>query len=157
MKVTLLLATLLLSQAQSPDLTGTWKMVAERSGSSTQSTPITEMVFVIDQVPESIRLEMMVPGRDTVSAIYPFVEAPKMPAEPLSAGQQHAYWDGNRLVVERGGVISGQTVSSKQTLTLSPDRSELTIERLVIVQHGYTLKGTKNYATVRDVFVRVPQ
>ena len=31
---------------------------------------------------------------------------------------------------------------------------ELTVERLVIVQHGYTLKGTRNYATVKDVFER---
>jgi len=45
-------------------------------------------------------------------------------------------------------------VSSKQTLTLSPDRSELTVERIVIVQHGYTLKGTPNYATVTDIFRR---
>ena len=45
-------------------------------------------------------------------------------------------------------------MSSKQTLTLSPDRSEMSVERLVIVQHGYTLRGTQNYATVKDVFVR---
>ena len=59
----------------------------------------------------------------------------------------------HRLTVERGGTINGQTVSSRQMLTLSPDRSELTVERLVIVQHGYTLKGTPNYASVKDVFV----
>jgi hypothetical protein len=96
-------------------------------------------------------------GRPMVSATYVLGPAPKPPADPLGPGQQRAYWDGNRLVVERGGTISGQTVSSKQSLTLSPDRSELIVERVVIVQHGYTLKGTNNYATVKDVFVRVPK
>ncbi len=54
----------------------------------------------------------------------------------------------------RGGVISGQTVSTKQSLTLDPESKELIVERLVIVQHGYTLRGTRNYATVKDAFTR---
>jgi alkylated DNA repair dioxygenase AlkB len=37
---------------------------------------------------------------------------------------------------------------------MSPDGSEMTVERVVIVQHGYTLRGTRNYATVKDVFAR---
>jgi hypothetical protein len=57
-------------------------------------------------------------------------------------------------VLERGGTISGQTVSSRQALTMSPDGAEMTVERVVIVQHGYTLRGTRNYATVKDVFAR---
>jgi hypothetical protein len=72
----------------------------------------------------------------------------------LSANQARAYWQGNKLVVERGGTINGQTVSAKQLLSLNADQSELTVERTVIVQHGYTLKGTPNYATVTDVFIR---
>lgn len=137
-----------------PDLSGNWKMVPDRSGSPTQSTPVTEMTFVIAQTGEEIRLDMKSGSAEPVSVTYPIVPAPKMPAEPLGNGQQRAYWDGNRLIVERGGAISGQTVSTKQTLTLSPDQSELTVERLVVVQHGYTLKGTNNFATVKDVFVR---
>jgi hypothetical protein len=80
---------------------------------------------------------------------------PKQPAEPLGADARLAYWDGPRLVLERGGAISGQTVSMKQSLTIDPESRELVVERLVIVQHGYTLRGTKNYATVKDVFARV--
>jgi hypothetical protein len=138
-----------------PDFTGHWKMVPDRSGSPAQSEPVTDMTFAIAQTGDSIRLDMSSSSKPPVSATYVIGPAPKQPADPLGPGQQRAYWDGNRLVVERGGTISGQTVSSKQSLTLSPDRSELIVERLVIVQHGYTLKGTNNYATVRDVFVRV--
>lgn len=145
---------LLVQQATAPNFSGSWKMIADRSGSPTQTPPVNDMVFTIDQNAEQLRLDMSGTGSEPVSVTYPIVEAPKPPAEPLGAGQKRAYWNGKGLVVERGGTINGQTVSSKQTLTLNADGSEMTVERLVIVQHGYTLKGTPNYATVTDVFAR---
>ena len=152
---TLLALIVALSQPASlPDLNGTWTMVPERSGSPTQSPPVTRMTFVIEQTAEQIHLAVTGSNDVTVSATYALGPAPKAPSEPLGAGHQRAYWDGNRLVVERGGTISGQTVSSKQILTLDPNQSEMIVERLVIVHHGYTLRGTPNYATVKDVFVR---
>jgi hypothetical protein len=152
-----LLAASLLALAQPapmPDFSGHWRMDPARSGSPTQSQPVLEMTFVIEQVADQIRLDMQSSNRSPITATYVVGPAPKLPADALGAGQQRAYWDGKQLIVERGGTISGQTVSSKQTLTLSPDQSELIVERVVIVQHGYTLKGTNNYATVKDVFVR---
>ncbi|MBY0494783.1 MAG: hypothetical protein K2Y23_11260 [Cyanobacteria bacterium] len=148
----LLLATAL--QSAAPDFSGTWTMVPDRSGSPQQSEPITMMTFVITQAGDVIRIESTSGNNKPILATYPFGPVPRQPAEPLSADQSRAYWQGQRLIVERGGTINGQTVSAKQTLSLNPDRSELTVERLVIVQHGYTLKGTPNYATVTDVFVR---
>jgi hypothetical protein len=141
-------------QPASTDFTGTWSMVPDRSGSPQQSEPITRMTFVITQAGDQIRIESTGGNDKPVLATYVFGPVPKQPSEPLSADQARAYWQGQKLIVERGGTISGQTVSSKQTLTLSPDRSELTVERIVIVQHGYTLKGTPNYATVTDIFRR---
>jgi len=137
-----------------PDFTGTWQMIPDRSGSPQQSEPVTSMTFVIAQAPDEIRIDVTTAAQKTISSVYPFGPVPKQPSEPLSAGQSIAYWKGNQLIVERGGTINGQTVSAKQTLTLNPEKSELTVERLVIVQHGYTLKGTPNYATVTDVFAR---
>ena len=140
------------------NFTGTWKMVAARSDSPTQTPPVTEMVFVIDHGQSHIRLDMTAPDSRPVSVSYPIIAAPRLPADPVAGDERRAYWDGaGRLVVERGGTISGQTVSSRQALTLNADGSEMTVERLVIVQHGYTLKGAKNYASARDVFIRVPQ
>ena len=151
-----LLALLLAATLQSaaPDFTGTWTMVPDRSGSPQQSDPINRMTFVITQADDQIRIESTSGANKPILATYPFGPVPKQPAEPLSADQSRAYWQGQRLVVERGGTISGQTVSAKQTLSMNADRSELTVERIVIVQHGYTLRGTPNYATVTDVFVR---
>ena len=156
--VLVLVAAVLATQpaVERANFTGSWKMVAARSESPTQTEPVTEMTFVIDQAADRIRLDMTSAGR-TVSADYPIVAAPKTAADPIGGDERRAYWDGTRLVVERGGTISGQTVSSRQALTLNADGSEMTVERLVIVQHGYTLRGAKNYATVKDVFARVPR
>ena len=154
--VALLLFTLL-AQAPVPDLNGHWKMVAARSGSPLQTPPVTEMIFVIQQGPDEITIESTTGDDKPITAVYGIGPAPKPPAEPMGAGMKRAYWDGNRLVVERGGTISGQTVSLKQQFTIDPERGELIVERLVIVQHGYTLRGAQNYSTVKDVFARASQ
>lgn len=140
-----------------PDMTGTWKMVAQRSGSPGQTPPVTDMTLTIQQTADQVRVEWLSGTDKPIITSYVIGPPPKQPAEPLGADAKIAYWDGQRLVLERGGAISGQTVSMKQSLTLDPASSELILERLVIVQHGYTLRGTKNYATVKDVFARVSQ
>lgn len=153
-----LVAGLLAPQAPSqPDMTGTWKMVAQRSGSPGQTPPVNEMTLMIQQTAGEVRVEWISGTEKPMLTSYVIGPPPKQPAEPLGADQKIAYWDGPRLVLERGGAISGQTVSMKQSLTIDPASSELILERLVIVQHGYTLRGTKNYATVKDVFRRVSQ
>jgi hypothetical protein len=149
-----LLVAALFSQAPLPDFTGEWKMVADRSGSPLQTPPVTEMVFVIEQQPDQIAIESTSGSDKPIPVVYPIVAAPKPPADPLGAGLKRAYWDGRRLVLERGGTISGQTVSLRQTLTMDSETGELTVERLVIVQHGYTQRGAQNYSTVKDVFAR---
>jgi hypothetical protein len=154
MHISFAVALWLVLQAAAPDFSGTWTMIPDRSGSPQQSVPVTKMTFVIAQAGDQVQIEST-SGNDTpILALYPFGPVPKLPAEPLSANQARAYWQGAKLIVERGGTINGQTVSAKQMLSLNADRSELTVERTVIVQHGYTLKGTPNYATVTDVFVR---
>lgn len=156
--VLVLVAAVLATQpaVERANFTGSWKMIAPRSESPTQTTPVTEMTFVIDHAADRIRLDITSAGR-TVTGEYPIVARPKTPAASIGGDERRAYWDGTRLVVERGGTISGQTVSTRQALTLNADGSEMTVERLVIVHHGYTLRGAKNYATVKDVFTRVPR
>ena len=145
----------LLLQGPLPDFSGDWTMVAARSGSPLQTPPVTVMTFLIDQQSDHISIESKIGDNKAITVVYPLGPAPKPPADPLGAGMARAYWDGRRLVIEQGGSISGQTVSLKQTLTMDPQAGELIVERLVIVQHGYTLRGAQNYATVKDVFTRV--
>ncbi|HEX4915882.1 MAG TPA: hypothetical protein VFV51_18110 [Vicinamibacterales bacterium] len=146
--------------SQSPvdraNFTGSWKMIAARSDSPAQTPPVTEMMFVIEHGATHIRLDITSADAKPMSVSYPIVPTPKLPPDPVAGDERRAYWDGaGRLVVERGGTISGQTVSARQALSLNADGSEMTVERLVIVQHGYTLKGAKNYASAKDVFARV--
>lgn len=153
-----LVAGLLAQQPSSrPDMTGTWKMVAERSGSPGQTPPVTDMTLLIEQGASDVRVEWRSGADKPIVTVYPIGPPPRRPDEPLGAGARLAYWDGARLVLDRGGAINGQTVSMKQSLTVDPASRELIVERLVIVQHGYTLKGTKNYATVKDIFTRAAQ
>src|SRR6476620_3549873 len=109
MHVLLLLASLVLqSSASAIDFSGTWKMIPEKSGSPEQSQPITEMTFVIEQTADNIKLDMT-SGRDKpISAVYPMGPAPKVPEDALPSGEQRAFWQGNKLTVERGITISGQ-------------------------------------------------
>jgi hypothetical protein len=113
------------------------------------------MTLKIQQSANEVLVEWLSGHDQPIVTVYPFGPAPKQPAEPLGADDKLAYWDGQRLVLDRGGAISGQTVSMKQSLTFVPGSGELIVERLVIVQHGYTLRGTRNFATVKDVFTRV--
>jgi hypothetical protein len=152
--VLVFVAATLLQSPPRADFTGSWKMVAARSESPNQTPPVTEMTFVIAQAGDQVRLDVSSGTGQLISTTYPLISTPKLPADPPTANERRAYWDGGKLVLERGGTISGQTVSSRQALTLSPDQSEMTVERLVIVQHGYTLRGTRNYATVKDIFTR---
>ena len=152
--VLVLVAATLLQTPPRGDFTGSWKMVAARSESPQQTPPVTDMTFEIAQADDQIRLDVISGSNQPISATYPIIPTPKLPADPPTADERRAYWDGGKLVLERGGTISGQTVSSRQALTLSPDGSEMTVERLVIVQHGYTLRGTRNYASVKDIFTR---
>ncbi len=50
--------------------------------------------------------------------------------------------------------VNGMTVRTKRIHTLAANGAELTIESLVVVEHGYSLRGAKNYGFVKDVFTR---
>src|SRR5215218_9368374 len=101
-----LAAGLFAQQAPSqPDMSGTWKMIADRSGSPGQTPPVTEMTMTIQQTASDVRIEWLSGTEKPMVTVYPIGPAPKQPAEPLGADAKLAYWDGQRLVLERGGAI----------------------------------------------------
>jgi hypothetical protein len=144
--------TLALSLPQSttvpqPDFSGTWTMDRSRSQSPDANT------LKITQNPTEITIETQSGGK-TSTRTFAF-EASKHPAsETLSAGHSHASWDGTILVNEAVGSISGQTVSYRQLRYLNAAATEMTVESVTIVQHGYSVRGGKNYTTAKDVYVR---
>ena len=141
--VLVLVAAALLQAPPRADFTGSWKMVA-----GAQRIPTANAAGHRDDVRDRAGRGSNPARHDQwparpMSVVYPIIPSPKTPADPPAGDERRAYWDGQPSGVERGGTISGQTVSSKQALTLSPDGSEMTVERLVIVQHGYTLRGAQ--------------
>jgi len=135
------------------DLTGTWTMVPERSESPEQTPPIRSLVLNISHSDAALNVDTNRDGAASVTS-YPIEKSVTAAAGTIGAGTTRAYWEGPRLVAWRAGNVQGQTVSIKETFELNPDASELTVETTVVIQHGYTMKGAKNYASSRDVFTK---
>jgi len=130
-----------------PDFSGSWTMERGRSQSAESATveikqSATEIIIVTRS------------AGTTSTRTYPLEASPHSASETISAGHTHASWDGTKLVTEAITDISGQTVSYRQMRFLNASGTEMTVETITIVQHGYAMKDGKNYSTAKDVYVR---
>jgi hypothetical protein len=139
--------TLLQTPAPAPDFSGTWTM--DRSRSQTAEA----VTLNIKQTVTEIVIETTRAGA-TSTRTYPIEATPHAPNAAITAGHSHAYWDHAKLVTEVTDEIQGQAVSFKQTRSLNEGGTEMTIESLTVVQHGYSLSGGQNYSTAKDVYLR---
>jgi hypothetical protein len=150
---TVLIATLVLPSALhaqgKPDFSGTWKMDPSRSESAVQSEPIGPVTLVIAQTPSEVRIETTRTQGSSVVTYKLDGSEVKIPG-----GTAKTHWDGTMLVVEAVRDVQGQTVTTKETRRLNPDGNEMLVETMLVVQHGYSLRGTPNYGTGKDIFVR---
>ena len=137
-----------------PDFSGRWTL--DRSRSQSPETITLE----IRQSDAEVRIAST---RNGVSSerVYPVEIEVKPPAAggradtvAVTSARPRAFWDGVKLVTEGTGNIQGQTVSIKETLTLNDTGTEITLETLIIVQHGYSFGGTRNYGSAKDVYTR---
>ena len=149
----LFLPSVLLAQA-TRDFSGTWTMDLARSQSAQQGEAIKPVTFVITQIATQVRIETT-RANEKENVLYPLLKsrASASPA-PSASGQPEAYWDGDKLVTETQRQVSGYTVTVKEARTLGPGGGDMTVETTVIVQHGYSMPGAKNYGTSKDVFTR---
>ncbi len=139
-----------------PDFSGTWSMDQERSESPSQNPAAvaTEPVTVIvTQTDQTVTIETT---RGTLKSrvSYVFSATPVLPATGTGAPVGRASFDGDTLILEGTRVIRGQTVSTRESRTLSADGAEMTVDTVLQVQHGYSFRGGKNYGVARDVFRR---
>jgi hypothetical protein len=141
-------SALSIAQAR-PDLSGTWVMDRERSESAIQSEPIGPTTVAIVQSAEDMVLTIT-SGDQSGTVTYRFDGRPSA----IPGGSATSHWEGNALVTEAVRTINGQTVTTKETRRLSSSGDEMIVERILVVQHGYTLSGTKNYGSGKDVFVK---
>jgi hypothetical protein len=154
--VTLLFLSLAPHAQRTADFSGTWAMDLSRSESSQQGTAVKPVTFVITQTPTQVRIETM-RGERTENVLYPLARTPRGTTGTSGAsGTAHAeaYWEGDKLVTETQRLVNGYTVTVKEARALGPTGAEMTVETTVIVQHGYSMPGAKNYGTSKDVFTR---
>jgi hypothetical protein len=133
-----------------PDFSGTWRLDPSRSESAMQGEPIGPVTLHITQTANEIRIETVTPrgqsvetyslsGRDT----------------QLANGAGRARWFGELLVVDAVRDVRGVSVTTQQTRRRTADGSEMHVDNVLVVQHGYTLAKTRNYGAGRDVYLRV--
>jgi hypothetical protein len=137
------------------DFSGTWTMDPARSESAQQGEPLKAVMFVITQGAAQVRIETT-RGAEKEDVLYPLVRVRAEGASSASTASGHpeAYWEGDKLVTETQRPVSGYTVTVKETRTLGPGGKDMTVETTVIVQHGYSMRGVKNYGSSKDVFIR---
>ena len=148
-------ASLLHAQAR-PDFSGTWTMDLARSESTRQGEPIKPPVTVIiAQTAADVRVETT-RGDQKETVVYPLGDSRRAAAAAIgSSFQPEAFWDGDKLVTQTQRQVQGYAVTVKEVRSLASDGREMIMETAVIVQHGYTMPGVKNYGTARDVFTRL--
>jgi len=135
-----------------PDYSGKWTMDEARSESPTHEGFTGPVVWTIKQSADVLLVDIQ-RGPKTVSMVYKVVNKPAGGLSVDGVPSYRAYWEGDRLVTETAQNIQGQTVTTKEFRTLQPN-GEMMVERLVTVEHGYTLKGAQNYGTAKDIFKR---
>jgi hypothetical protein len=138
------------SLAQSfPDFSGTWTMDLSRSQAAVQNEPSGPVTIVIAQSRNELRLETT-RGDKTTAVVYTLdgVE------NKIPTGIAKTHWDGEALVTETVRDVNGATVTTKETRTLASGGAEMLVETTLVVQHGYSLKGTPNYGAGKDVYTR---
>jgi hypothetical protein len=138
-----------------PDFSGTWTMDAARSESPVQNEPIKAITVVIAQSSSEIVIDTTRDGRSQKVTYRPGNPGSMTPISGRT-GLLGAiwYWQGDRLVTETLSDVNGMTMRTKGTYALQAGGAELTIESLLVVEHGYSIRGGRNYGTVTDVFKR---
>jgi hypothetical protein len=153
----LLAAALAFAQASSaslkPNFSGIWLLDVSRSASASSGDAGEPVKLGIKQTDDEIVIETTRDGKPSTRTFR--IDAAAQPGSNAAISETaRAYWNGLKLVTEGAGTVQGQTVSSRETLSLNPAGTEMTVERLVVVQHGYSFRGAQNYASGKDVYTR---
>jgi len=157
----LLVASSLIASAAAqsrPDFSGTWNLDPSQSALAVQNEPVKSRALVINQGATELTIETRQDDKsDTVRY------QPGGPGAMSNSGGRSSllasvwYWDGGKLVTETVRNVSDKTVRTREVHALDAAGEEMTVETLLVVEHGYTLRGAQNYANGKDVYKRAKQ
>jgi hypothetical protein len=145
-----------------PDFSGTWAMDVQRSVSPTYPELGGPVTLVIRQSETDLTIETRRGGR-SATVIYTSsspagARLAGAPSPGPSAPASRWYWDGERLVTETVRLASDSaegTYRTKEVRTLASSGQEMIVETTLVVEHGYTLRGTRNHETGKDIYRKV--
>jgi hypothetical protein len=130
-----------------PNFTGTWALDAARSVSAQSEDPAGPVTLVIKQTDSELSIETLVYNLDGSET--------KKPPQDNGPFAWRARWKGPKLVTETHRSVNRTTVSLEEVLSLNAKQTELIVDRTLTVQHGYMMRGAKNYSSGQDVFTKV--
>ena len=133
-----------------PDFSGTWRLDPSRSESALQGESIGPVTVHVTQTANEIVIETVTPRSRSVESY-----SLSGRESQLANGAGRARWFGELLVVDTVRDVRGVSVTTQQTRRVTADGSEMHVDNILEVQHGYTLAKTRNYGAGRDVYVRV--
>jgi hypothetical protein len=134
------------SAQPAPDFSGTWTIDLERSESPHQGTAFEPPTYVITQSADAVLIETR-RGSARGERRYPFAAR-----GARASDAPRAWFEGPTLVTEGARLVQGQTVTVRESRTLDATGTEMTLQTVVIVQHGYTFRGGQNYGAATDVY-----
>jgi hypothetical protein len=134
------------------DFSGTWTMDETRSVSATYDAFVGPVIWSIQQSEQSVVVGIQRGPRQFTLTFPVLAQTPSAPLADVPSSR--AFWEGSRLVTELAQTVQGQTVITREEWSLQSSGRELQIERLVRVEHGYTLRGARSYNTAKDTFVK---
>lgn len=143
-----------------PDFSGTWAMDPARSEAAAQGMPTGPVTVVIRQTPGEVRIDTTRSGRTESVRYLPAAAKATANGELLGAFR----WDGPKLVTRLVTDINKQAITVEEVRSLDPAGREMTVEVMLVVEHGYQSGGTgvlrsqnsPNTSKGINVFVKTP-
>ena len=121
-----------------PDFSGTWSMDLTRSEAAAQGTPTGPVTVAIRQTPGEVNIETTRNGRTETVKYLPASAKATGGSQPMGSFR----WDGAKLVTRLVTDINKQAITVEEVRSLDPAGREMTVELMLVVEHGYQSGGT---------------
>ena len=154
------LCSIALAGQTRPDFSGIWTMDLARSEAAAQGTPIGPVTVAIKQSPGEVHIQTTRNG-NTETVRYLPAAAKATGGGDLTGAFR---WDGAKLVTRLVTDINKQAITVEEVRSLDPSGREMTVEVMLVVEHGYQSGGTgvlrsqnsPNTSKGINVFVKTP-
>ena len=137
------------------NFSGTWEMDSARSESPQARDSKGSETVVIKQTESEFSVERRRDGQSETIVYKMDGSQTEKPAPDNGPYRWSVKWDGSKLTTETQRNINRTAVTITDVLSLAKNGNEMTVNRTLTVQHGYSWQGAKNYASAKDLFVKV--